>query len=185
MKRRSTLTELVLSFLFFILVSQVFLFSLQTHSNPKNARFLGYKNFIDKTISPKRIDRCLKYLTSEPHVASSPRNNELANFILEEWKAYGLDEVQLAQYDVLLSFPKKIVVEMISPKKYRLILKEAGYKEDPDTLRPDVGLPHNAYSCSGDITASLVYANSGNPQDYDLLEKKGIHLKGKIALVRY
>jgi len=31
--------------------------------------------------------------------------------------------------------------------------------------------------------APLVYANGGNPEDYDLLEKRGIDLKGKIALV--
>lgn len=177
--------KIVLLFLFMILMSQAFLSSPQGRPNLEKARFLSYKNFIDKTISPESINRYLKYLTAEPHVASSVRNNELANFILNEWKTYGLDEVRLAQYDVLLSFPKEIIVEMLSPKKYQLTLKEAGYKEDPDTLRPDVGIPYNAYSCSGDITASLVYAHSGNPQDYDFLEKNGINLKGKIALVRY
>jgi len=86
-------------------------------------------------ISPEKINQYLKYFTSEPHVASSPRNNELANFILEKWKSFGLDKVYSAQYDVLLSFPKEIMVEMVSPKGYRLHLKEAGYEEDPDTLR--------------------------------------------------
>jgi len=122
-------------------------------------------------ISPEKINQYLKYFTSEPHVASSPRNNELANFILEKWKSFGLDKVYSAQYDVLLSFPKEIMVEMVSPKGYRLHLKEAGYEEDPDTLRSDVGLPYNAYSRSGEITAPLVYANSGNPQDYNWLEE--------------
>ncbi len=185
MKHLSILQKKALLFLFLILISQASLSSPQALSNSEKVRFLSYKNFIGKTISPERINRFLKYLTAEPHVASSARNNELANFILNEWKTYGLDEVRLAQYNVLLSFPKEIIVEMLSPKKYQLSLKEAGYKEDPDTLRPDVGIPYNAYSCSGDITASLVYANSGNPQDYDLLEKSGISPKGKIALVRY
>jgi N-acetylated-alpha-linked acidic dipeptidase len=185
MKHLSILQKKVPLFLLLILVNLVLLSSLQAPSNSEKIKFLGYKNFIDKTISPESINRYLKYLTAEPHAASSARNNELANFILNEWKTYGLDEVRLAQYEVLLSFPKEIIVEMLSPKKYQLTLKEAGYKEDPDTLRPDVGIPYNAYSGSGDITASLVYANSGNPQDYDLLEKNGIRLKGKIALVRY
>jgi N-acetylated-alpha-linked acidic dipeptidase len=35
------------------------------------------------------------------------------------------------------------------------------------------------------VTAPVVYANSGNPQDFDFLEKNGVGLKGKIALVRY
>lgn len=136
-------------------------------------------------ISPENMDRYLQYFTSIPHVASSPRNNQLAEFVLEEWKKWGLDDVHLVPYDVLLSFPEKIEIELLSPQRYTLKLREQSYDEDPDTSRQDVGLPYNAYSRSGDITASLVYANSGNPQDYDYLEKKGIDLKGKIALVRY
>jgi N-acetylated-alpha-linked acidic dipeptidase len=152
----------------------------------KEKKFISdYKVYVDKIISPAKLDLYLKYFASEPHVASSPRNNELAKFILEEWKSYGLEDVHFAEYDVLLSFPEKIMVEMVSPKKVTLNLKEEGYKEDPDTLRTDLGLPYNAYSCSGDIVAPLIYANSGNPQDYDYLEKKGIGLKGKVALVRY
>lgn len=144
-----------------------------------------YKNFIDKAVSEKRIDSFLRYLTAEPHVASSPRNNELAHTILEKWKEFGLDEVSLAKYDVLLSFPREIGVELVLPRKVSLKIQEKGYPEDPDTMNPAVGIPYNAYSRSGDITAPLVYANGGNPEDYDLLGKKGIDLKGKIALVRY
>ena len=40
-------------------------------------------------------------------------------------------------------------------------------------------------SLSGEITAPVVYAHSGNPEDYDLLRKNGIDVKGKIVLVRY
>lgn len=144
-----------------------------------------YKIFVDGVISPQKIDRTLKYLTSAPHLAASPRNNELADFVLEEWKEYVLEDVHLVPYDVLLSFPEKIHVELLSPKKYKLCLKEKSYKEDPDTERFDVGIPYNAYSRSGDITAPLVYANNGNPQDYNYLETKGIEIRGKIALVRY
>ena len=31
----------------------------------------------------------------------------------------------------------------------------------------------------------MVYAHSGNPEDYDLLRKRGISVRGKIVLVRY
>ncbi len=40
-------------------------------------------------------------------------------------------------------------------------------------------------SISGEVTAPVVYAHSGNPDDYDLLRKNGISVKGKIVLVRY
>ena len=34
-------------------------------------------------------------------------------------------------------------------------------------------------------TAPVVHAHSGNPEDYDLLRKQGMKVKGKIVLVRY
>jgi N-acetylated-alpha-linked acidic dipeptidase len=40
-------------------------------------------------------------------------------------------------------------------------------------------------SASGEVTAPLVYAHSGNPEDYELLRKQGIDVKGKVVLVRY
>ena len=40
-------------------------------------------------------------------------------------------------------------------------------------------------SISGEVTAPVVYAHSGNPEDYELLRKNGIDVKGKIVLVRY
>ena len=145
----------------------------------------GYAEFIDRSISTERLDRYLRYFTADPHVASSPRNNDLAQFIFDEWMAFGLEDVHKAEYDVLLSFPERIVVEMVAPEKLSLSLREASYPQDPDTERSDVGLPYNAYSASGEVTAPVVYANSGHPQDYDELEKRGISLQGKIALVRY
>jgi N-acetylated-alpha-linked acidic dipeptidase len=41
------------------------------------------------------------------------------------------------------------------------------------------------YSASGDVTAAVVYADSGNPEDYETLRRNGIDPRGKIVLVRY
>ena len=37
----------------------------------------------------------------------------------------------------------------------------------------------------GDVTAEVVYAGSGNPEDYDWLASHGVDIRGRIALVRY
>ena len=63
-------------------------------------------------------------------------------------------------------------------------MKEDAVDGDPFTTR-DVGVAYHAYSASGDVTAPVVYAGSGNPSDYDWLTKQGIDVKGKIVLVRY
>ena len=41
------------------------------------------------------------------------------------------------------------------------------------------------YSASGEVTAPVVYAHSGNPEDYEYLRQQGIDVRGKIVLVRY
>jgi len=127
----------------------------------------------------------LRYLTDEPHMAGTERNYQLALYVRDKFKEFGLDEVSLVEYQVLLSYPKEIVVEMIAPKPYRATLREEGYFSDKDSDDSRVSIGFNAYSSSGEVTAPLVYANGGNPEDYDKLLEMGIDIKGKIALVRY
>ncbi len=157
----------------------------EAKSPASRAQLAAYKDVVDRAVSTERIAEFLSHLTAEPHVAASSRNDELARYVHGKWKEFGLEDVTLATYDVLLSFPKSISVELVAPQSLRLKIEEKGYPEDPDTMKPDVGIPYNAYSRSGDITAPLLYANGGNPEDYEWLEKRGIDLKGKIALVRY
>jgi N-acetylated-alpha-linked acidic dipeptidase len=126
-----------------------------------------------------------RYLTAEPHSAASPRNNELADYIAEQWRQQGWEDVTLRRYDVLHSKPRSVALEMVSPVPYTASLREDAYSVDPSTSNPAVSGSYFGYSASGEVTAELVYAHSGNPEDYDLLRKKGISVKGKAVLVRY
>ena len=74
---------------------------------------------------------------------------------------------------------------MVAPKKYKAVLREQPYDVDPDTKNPDVASAWIGFSSSGEVTAPVVYAHSGNPEDYELLRQHGIDVKGKIVLVRY
>jgi N-acetylated-alpha-linked acidic dipeptidase len=126
-----------------------------------------------------------RYFTAEPHPAGSDRNNDLAKYIADQWKQQGWEEVKIHRYDVLVSEPREVSLEMIAPKPYKATLREEAYDVDPDTKNPRVKGSYFALSQSGDITAPVVYANSGNPADYELLRKHGIDVRGKIVLVRY
>ena len=74
---------------------------------------------------------------------------------------------------------------MIAPKHYQATLREAPLDADPDSKNPAISGAWLGMSISGEVTAPVVYAHSGNPEDYDLLRKNGISVKGKIVLVRY
>jgi N-acetylated-alpha-linked acidic dipeptidase len=126
-----------------------------------------------------------RIFTQEPHVAGSKRNNELAEYIRDEWKKQGLEDVVIRRYDVYGTNPKSTSLEMIEPTHYQALLRETPLDSDPDSKNPAISGAWVGMSISGDVTASVVYAHSGNPEDYDLLRKNGIDVKGKIVLVRY
>jgi N-acetylated-alpha-linked acidic dipeptidase len=135
--------------------------------------------------SPDEARRQHRIFTAEPHLAGSKRNNDLAQYIASEWRKQGLEDVVVRRYDVYATEPKSASLEMIAPVVYRAGLREEGYDADPDTKNPHVSSAWSGMSISGDVTAPLVYAHSGNPEDYDLLRKQGIDVKGKIVLMRY
>jgi N-acetylated-alpha-linked acidic dipeptidase len=134
--------------------------------------------------SADRIQADHRFLTAQPHVAGTRRDRELAEWTAAEWRKAGLEDVRIVEHDVLLPFAEEVSVEMIAPTSWRATLREEPITGDKDTLA-DVGITYHAYSASGQVTAPVVYAGSGNPADYDWLAARGIDIKGKIALVRY
>lgn len=126
-----------------------------------------------------------RFFTAEPHPAGSERNNELARHMAEVWKQQGWEDVRIHRYDVLDSHPREVTLEMVSPVRYRASLREEAYDVDPDTSNKNVRTGYTGFSASGEVTAPLVYAHSGNPEDYALLRKRGIDVRGKVVIVRY
>ncbi|HEV3253001.1 MAG TPA: M28 family metallopeptidase [Candidatus Acidoferrales bacterium] len=135
--------------------------------------------------SPESVQKFHRYLTAEPHPAGSERNNALAQWVADRWKEQGLEDVVIRRYDVLSSSPREVSLEMVSPVHYRASLREEPYDADPDTKNPNASGAYLGYSASGEITAPVIYAHSGNPDDYELLRRNGIDVHGKIVLVRY
>lgn len=154
-----------------------------THMNSKIERQIEEK--LKSLPEPENCKKYSRYLTEEPHMAGTEENYKLAQYVRDKFKEFGLEEVELVEYKVLLSYPKEIVVEMVEPEHYKATLREEGYFRDKDSYDSRVSIGFNAYSASGEVTAPLVYAHGGNPEDYDKLQDMGIDIRGKIALVRY
>ena len=146
---------------------------------------LNYEKQFKTAISPASEKAFHREFTRTPHPAGTIHDKEVADYIAKTWREQGLEDVVIRQYDVLGSLPKEIVVEMTAPVVYKAGLREAPYDADPDTKNPEVRGAWTSMSASGEITAPIVYAHSGNPSDYELLKQHGIDVKGKIVLVRY
>jgi N-acetylated-alpha-linked acidic dipeptidase len=154
--------------------------------SPKAAqKEAGVEAKLEAGVSREQLRQYLRHFTAEPHSAGTPANNELARYIAEQWKQQGLEDVVIHRYDVWNSLPRQVSLEMISPVKFRASLREDAYPVDPDTKNPAITGSYFGYSISGDVTAPVVYAHNGNPEDYALLRSQGIDVRGKIVIVRY
>jgi N-acetylated-alpha-linked acidic dipeptidase len=145
------------------------------------------RRFLDVP-STTSIRESHQFLTRTPHVAGSARDRELAEWTRDRFRDFGFDDVNLVTHDVLLPWPIEVVVQMNvpnGPTPWTASMREDPVPRDASTNAGDIGIPYHAYSASGDITAQVVYAGSGNPSDYDWLAARGIDVQGKIALVRY
>ena len=83
--------------------------------------------------SPERAREWHRTFTAEPHPAASERNNQLAEFVAEEWRKQGWEEVTLRRYEVLHSRPRSVSLEMTAPVHYAASLREDPVDADPDT----------------------------------------------------
>ncbi len=139
----------------------------------------------DASLKRENLREWLKRMSSRPHHVGSPFDKENAEFMLALFKSWGYD-AQIEQFDVLFPTPKTRVLEMLAPEKFTAKIDEPALKEDATSNQQSEQLPvYNAYSIDGDVTAPLVYVNYGIPADYEELEKRGVDVKGKIAIARY
>uniref|UniRef100_A0A3Q2H7P5 glutamate carboxypeptidase II n=1 Tax=Equus caballus TaxID=9796 RepID=A0A3Q2H7P5_HORSE len=113
------------------------------------------KAFLDE-LKAENIKKFLYNFTRIPHLAGTEQNFQLAKQIQSQWKEFGLDSVELAHYDVLLSYPNETHPNYVS------IIDEEGNEGD------------------------LVYVNYARTEDFFKLERDmKINCSGKIVIARY
>jgi len=133
----------------------------------------------------KRLRDAMQRLSARPHHVGSPYDKDNAEWILAQFKSWGLD-AQIETFDVLFPTPKERVLELVEPTHYAAKLLEPPVAGDPTSGQQNEQLPtYNAYSIDGDVTGKLVYVNYGLPRDYDELDRLGISVKGAIVIARY
>src|SRR5215472_7478074 len=132
-----------------------------------------------------RIRATMQRLSARPHHVGSAYDKDNAEWLLAQLKSYGLD-AQIETFTALFPTPKSRLLELLGPAPFKATLAEPPVSVDPTSSQTDEQLPtYNAYSRDGDVTAPLIYVNYGRPEDYDVLDRMGISVKGAIVIARY
>jgi N-acetylated-alpha-linked acidic dipeptidase len=134
---------------------------------------------------PDRIRETMRRLSARPHHVGSAYDKDNAEWLLAQLKSFGLD-AQIETFSALFPTPRERHLELIGATRFVARLQEPSVSGDPTSDQAAEQLPtYNAYSRDGDVTAPLVYVNYGRPQDYEVLDKMGISVKGAIVIARY
>jgi N-acetylated-alpha-linked acidic dipeptidase len=135
--------------------------------------------------SPSRIEAAHRYFTAEPHLAGSDRDWQLAEHVRQHFQSIGLEDVTITTHEVLLPWPLETSVEMVAPRAWRASMREGTTASEESAASPQpLTIPYHAYSASGEVTAPVVFAGSGDPADYDLLAAMTVDVRGAIVLIR-
>src|SRR4051794_2408335 len=141
-----------------------------------------YEANFQRGVSADSLGNLNRSMSRRPHVVGSANQQRVIDQALARLRGYGLD-AHLQPYSIYVSRPEKIEVSMTKPYLRAATVKERPmpWSEDYEDVIP----AYNAYSPPGDVTAPVVYANYGLPQDYAALDGLGVSVAGKIVLVRY
>lgn len=152
---------------------------------PNVSKQLEAEKQFDGYLNAKDQDTWLKFLSSRPHHVGSAQGKANAEYMANLFRQWGY-ETELATYNVLFPTPKFRQLELLGPNPFKAKLQETALKEDRTSGQLSEQLPtYNAFSADGDVTAELVFVNWGVPADYEVLDKMGISVKGKIVIAKY
>ena len=161
----------------------VLAFTLAGHG--ATAQNAGWEEQFRALPEPANIREYMRRMSARPHHAGSAYGKDNAEWIAARFREWGWD-VAIEEFHALIPTPKERRVEMISPSRFVLKLVEPAIEDDPTSGQQQEQLPsYNAYSADGDVTGPLVYVNYGRPQDYEVLDRLGISVKGAIVIARY
>jgi N-acetylated-alpha-linked acidic dipeptidase len=141
------------------------------------------QNF-EKIPDPSQAEADLRRLTSQQHVAGTDASHRVAEWLRDQFRSYGFD-AEIVTYNAYLPLPRALELEMTTPEKISLATPEPPLGGDPNPDNAQLFPAVNDYSPSGDVTAPVIYANYGTPEDYRALDALGISVKGRLVLARY
>ena len=102
-----------------------------------------------------------RQLTVKPHIAGKEQNKVLADDIYNQWRRYKFDEVEMYDYNVLLSYVNRSNYNSLQlHSSTGDVLYGAETRQEPPLTEgeddPNVPPPFNAYSGVGKASVSFI-----------------------------
>jgi N-acetylated-alpha-linked acidic dipeptidase len=158
---------------------------LEGFSTAAAAAQLQLEARFDADLSAAELSAWMQQMASQPNHVGSAHDKANAEFQLAKFREWGWDAA-IETFSVLYPTPREVTVELVAPTHFKARLTEPSIAGDSTSVQTKDELPaYNVYGADGDVTAELVYANHGMPDDYKELERQGISVKGRIVLTRY
>lgn len=129
----------------------------------------------------------LRKFTSETHVAGTAGDFHMAEYVRAQLESFGF-EAAIENVSVLLNYPTGapyVAIVDADGAEAEVDITEPALSADATSDVADRNHTFHGYSPAGDVTAEVVYANFGMPDDFETLKDLGVDVSGKIVLVRY
>jgi N-acetylated-alpha-linked acidic dipeptidase len=117
------------------------------------------------------------------HYPGTPGDHQMAMWMRDKLQSLGLN-ARIESFPAIVYTPKTLDLQLMTSPAVTFDLHDPAIAADPSGSRPGIGLPFNAGSGDGDVTAPLMDAGKGLDADYARLKAAG-GVRGKIVLVRY
>jgi len=158
---------------------------LRGYTPADSATEIGWEHKFRDMPDRDHIRENMRRLSARPHHVGSPYDKDNAEWLLAQLKSFGLD-TQIETFSTLFPTPKSRKLELLGPTPFTAKLQEPALSVDPTSNQTSEQLPtYNAYSRDGDVTGPVVYVNFGRPEDYEVLDRMGVSVKGAIVIARY
>ena len=139
----------------------------------------------DSALDPGEQREWLRRMSSSANQVGAPHDKANADWTLEQFKSWGWD-ARIETFYALYPTPVRLSLTLLGDKPFTAALHEPPVAGDASSaITENVLPPYLAYQGDGDVTAEVVYANYGLPEDYLVLERAGVEVRGKIVLTRY
>lgn len=137
-------------------------------------------NTLAQYIEGKTLQENLEYLSSMPHMAGTMGDLALARYVESYFLNNGINNVDFHELETFLNYPTgKSYVRTADGSVSASLGGGDNVHEQLMAFNP------NLPSTDKEIEAPFIYANNGDPDDFQKITDAGINLKDTIVLVKY